>query len=48
MTSIQPPVLMKMRLMHHQEHHGGHQAPKIQTLIKLMEACLKTPPSAAK
>ena len=23
---IQPPGLMKMRLMHHQEHHRGHQA----------------------
>ncbi len=27
-TSIQPPGLMKMRLMHHQEHHLGHQAPQ--------------------
>ena len=29
-TSIQPPGLMKMRLMHHQEHHLGHQAPQIR------------------
>ena len=27
-TSIQPPGLMKMRLMHHQEHHLGHHAPQ--------------------
>ena len=27
-ASIQPPGLMKMRLMHHQEHHLGHQAPQ--------------------
>ena len=26
-TPIQPPGLMRMRLMHHQEHHPGHQAP---------------------
>ena len=25
-ASIQPPGLMKMRLMHLQEHHQGHQA----------------------
>ena len=25
---IQPLGLMKMRLMHHQEHHLGHQAPQ--------------------
>ena len=25
-TSVQPPGLMKVRLMHHQEHHQGHQA----------------------
>ena len=24
-TTIQPPGLMKMRLMHHQEHHEGHK-----------------------
>ena len=30
-TSIQPPGLMKMRLMHHQEHHLGHQAPSCFT-----------------
>ena len=30
-TSIQPPGLMKMRLMHYQEHHLGHQAP--QTIL---------------
>ena len=28
-TYIQPPGLMKMRLMHHQEHHLGHQAPQM-------------------
>ena len=27
-TSIQPQGLMKMRLMHHQEHHQGYQAPQ--------------------
>ena len=27
-THIQPPGLMKMRLMYRQEHHLGHQAPK--------------------
>ncbi len=27
-TSIQSPGLMKMRLMHHQEHHQGYKAPQ--------------------
>ena len=27
-TSIQLPGLMKLRLMHHQEHHLGYQAPQ--------------------
>ena len=27
-TSIQPPGLVKMRVMHHQERHHGHQAPQ--------------------
>ena len=27
-TSIQPPGLMKMRLMHHQEHYQVYQAPQ--------------------
>ena len=39
MTSIQPPGLMKMRLMHHQEHHLGHQAPK--RLVVDVPACVQ-------
>ena len=33
-TCTQPPGLMKMRLMHHQEHHQGHQAPQKQSMMK--------------
>ena len=31
--SIQPPGLMKMRLLHHQEHHLGDQAPQNKPLM---------------
>ena len=35
LTSIQPPGLMKMRLMHHlQEHDLGHQGTSKQSLTK--------------
>ena len=45
-TSIQPPGLMKMRLMHHQEHHLGHQAPQniLDEVVRaVMHACTGTP-----
>ena len=42
-TCILPPGLMKMRLMHHQEHPQGHQAPKIIHVVAChptMSCCL--------
>ena len=41
-TSIQPPGLMKMRLMHHQEHHLGHQAPESYGYARCSTALLST------
>ena len=33
-TPVRPPGLMKMWLMHHQEHHIGHPAPQNNPCMK--------------